>query len=244
MAREDVTAAALTGAYELKASLVAARAGDAVATWERWERAWVIGEEIGWDLNEPLAFGPSNVAIWSVALPVEMLDGAEAVRRAQQVNPVLGALVPAATIAPGRYSRERLSRHWIDVGRAYHYRADRGRALSSILEAERIAPQKTRINPAAREVSLTRSPPGFPCPCAWRPPDTHRRARAVVVRRPPPRPAARSATRLPARPAAAPPWRPPSHQPQPQQSPLFASRDLWPCPRFALGPTAMDPQCR
>ena len=129
MAREDVTAAALTGAYELKASLVAARAGDAVATWERWERAWVIGEEIGWDLNEPLAFGPSNVAIWSVALPVEMLDGAEAVRRAQQVNPVLGALVPAATIAPGRYSRERLSRHWIDVGRAYHYRADRGRAL-------------------------------------------------------------------------------------------------------------------
>ena len=43
-------------------------------------------------------------------------------------------------------------RHWIDVGRAYHYRADRDRALSSILEAERIAPHKTRINPAAREV--------------------------------------------------------------------------------------------
>jgi hypothetical protein len=35
IARADVTAAALTGAYELKASLVAARAGDAVATWER-----------------------------------------------------------------------------------------------------------------------------------------------------------------------------------------------------------------
>ena len=81
-----------------------------------------------------------------------MLDGAEAVRRARQVNPVLGSLVPAATIAPGRYSRERLSRHWIDVGRGYHYRADRDRALSSILEAERIAPHKTRINPAAREV--------------------------------------------------------------------------------------------
>jgi hypothetical protein len=47
LAREDVTAAALTGAYELKASLVAAWAGDAVATWERWERARVIGEENG-----------------------------------------------------------------------------------------------------------------------------------------------------------------------------------------------------
>jgi len=149
---EDATAAALTGAYELKAALVAARAGDAAAMWERWERAHAIGEQIGQDRNEPLAFGPSNVAIWSVALPVEMLDGAAAVTRARLVNPVLSALVPAATIARGRYSRERLSRHWIDVGRAYHYRADRDRALSSILEAERIAPQKTRINPAAREV--------------------------------------------------------------------------------------------
>ena len=55
-----MTAAALTGAYELKASLVAARAGDAVATWERWARARMIGEEIGRDLNEPLAFGPSE----------------------------------------------------------------------------------------------------------------------------------------------------------------------------------------
>ncbi|HUY49062.1 MAG TPA: helix-turn-helix transcriptional regulator [Streptosporangiaceae bacterium] len=152
LAREDVTVAALTGAYELKAALVAARAGDEAAMWQRWERAYAVGEELGRDLNEPLAFGPSNVAIWSVALPVEMLDGAEAVARARQVNPVLGALVPAATIAKGRYSRERLSRHWIDVGRAYHYRADRDHALSSILQAERIAPHKTRINPAAREV--------------------------------------------------------------------------------------------
>ncbi len=150
--RENVTAAALTGAYELKAALIAARAGDTVATWERWERARTVAEEIGRDLNEPLAFGPSNVAIWSVALPVEMLNGAEAVNRARLVNPSLGALIPAATIGPGRYSRERLSRHWIDVGRAYHYRADRDRALAAILQAERIAPQKTRINPAAREV--------------------------------------------------------------------------------------------
>lgn len=152
LAREDATAAALTGAYELKAALTAARAGDAPAMRERWERAQAIGEQIGRDLNEPLAFGPSNVAIWSVALPVEMLDGAAAVRRAVITGPALDALIPAATIAKGRYSRERLSRHWIDVGRAYHYRADGDRALDSILKAERIAPQKTRINPAAREV--------------------------------------------------------------------------------------------
>ena len=152
LAQRDQRVAALTGAYELNAALVAARAGDAAAMWERWERAHAIGEQIGHDLNEPLAFGPSNVAIWSVALPVEMLDGAAAVARAKQVNPTLDALIPAATIARGRYSRERLSRHWIDVGRAYHYRADPDRALDAILKAERIAPQKTRINPSAREV--------------------------------------------------------------------------------------------
>jgi hypothetical protein len=152
LARQDEPAAALTGAYELKAALVAARAGDRPAMWARWQRAHAVGEQIGHDLNEPLAFGPSNVAIWSVALPVEMLDGAAAVARAKQVNPTLGALIPAATIARGRYSRERLSRHWIDVGRAHHYRADPDRALEAILKAERIAPQKTRINPSAREV--------------------------------------------------------------------------------------------
>ena len=119
--------------------------------WERWGRARVIGEEIGRDLNEPLALARQRGYLVGRAAGRDV-DGAEAVRRALQVNRVLGSLIPAATIAPGRYSRERLSRHWIDVGRAYHYRADRDRALSSILEAERIAPHKTRINPAAREV--------------------------------------------------------------------------------------------
>jgi transcriptional regulator with XRE-family HTH domain len=152
LARERADAMALVGAYELKAALVAARASDATAMWERWRRADTIGTEIGSDREEPLAFGPSNVAIWSVALPVEMLDASAAVKRAEIVNPVLGVLVPAPAVGKGRYSAERLSRHWIDVGRAYYYRADRDRALTSILKAERIAPQKTRINPAAREV--------------------------------------------------------------------------------------------
>jgi transcriptional regulator with XRE-family HTH domain len=152
LAPERTEAAALVGAYELKAALVAARAGDATAMWERWDRADTIGAQLGRDHDDPLAFGPSNVAIWSVALPVEMLDAGAAVKRAELVNPVLGTLAPAASIAKGRYSAERLSRHWIDVGRAYHHRADRDRALTAILKAEQIAPHKTRINPAAREV--------------------------------------------------------------------------------------------
>ena len=176
-ARENRTAAALTGAYELKAALTAARAGDTATTWARWERARTVADEIGRDLNEPLEFGPSNVAIWSVALPVEMLHGAEAVNRAGQVNPFLGTLIPAATIGPGRYSRERLSRHWIDVGRAYYYRADRDRALTAhpASGADRAAedqdqpgrPGKSSATcsaPAARTTSSN-------WPCAWASPE-------------------------------------------------------------------------
>jgi transcriptional regulator with XRE-family HTH domain len=152
LAKERIEAAALSGAYELKAALVHARAGEAAPMWERWQRAENIGQQIGHDRNDPLAFGPSNVAIYSVALPVEMLDAASAVKHAETVNPTLAKLTPAASAAKGRYSAERLSRHWIDVGRAYHYRAERDWALTAILKAEQIAPQKTRINPAAREV--------------------------------------------------------------------------------------------
>ena len=152
LATESIEAAALAGAYELKAALICARAGDTAAMWERWQRAEERASTVGHDLNVPLAFGPSNTAIWSVALPVEALDAASAVARAQKVNPSLGKLTPAASISKGRYSAERLSRHWIDVARAYYYRADRDQALVSLLRAERIAPQKTRINPAAREI--------------------------------------------------------------------------------------------
>jgi len=152
LAHLRMDAAALIGMYELKAALVSARAGDAAGLWERWQRAADIAAEIGRDCEEPLAFGPSNVAIWSVALPVEMLDAAAAVKRAETVNSALDELRPAGSISKGQYSRERLARHWVDVARAYHYRADYDRALTAILKAERLAALRTRIEPSAREV--------------------------------------------------------------------------------------------
>jgi len=79
------------------------------AMWERWERAHAIGEQIGQDRNEPLAFGPSNVAIWSVALPVEMLDGAAAVTAP-------GWSTPSST----RWSRPRRSRRDATRGSGCH----------------------------------------------------------------------------------------------------------------------------
>lgn len=152
LATEQVEAAALAGMYELLAALIAARSGDPVTLWQRWQRAYDIGQEVGTDRGEPLQFGPSNVAIWSVSLPVEMLDGAAAVKRAEQASPTLAKLTPTAVIAKGQYSAQRLGMYWVDVGRAYLYRADQDRALKAVLKAEQIAPQPTRNSPPAREV--------------------------------------------------------------------------------------------
>jgi hypothetical protein len=98
----------------------------------RWKRA---------DRNDPLQFGPSNVAIWSVSLPVEMLDGSTAVKRAERASPALAKLTPAAVISKDHYSAQRLGMYWVDVGRAYLYRADQDRALKAVLKAEQIAPE-------------------------------------------------------------------------------------------------------
>jgi transcriptional regulator with XRE-family HTH domain len=149
---EHVEAAALTGMFELQAALIAARGGDSDMLWERWQRAHDIGQQVGADRGEPLQFGPSNVAIWSVSLPVEMLDGATAVKRAEQVGPALGKLTPAAVVTKGQFTAQRLGSYRVDVGRAYLYRADRDRALKAILKAEQIAPQPTRNSAPAREL--------------------------------------------------------------------------------------------
>jgi transcriptional regulator with XRE-family HTH domain len=149
---EDVEAAALTGMYELLAALIAARGSDRATLWERWQRAYDIGQQVGADRSDPLQFGPSNVAIWSVSLPVEMLDGSSAVKRAEQASPALAKLTPTAVITKDHYSAQRLGMYWVDVGRAYLYRADQDRALKAVLKAEQIAPQPTRNSPPAREV--------------------------------------------------------------------------------------------
>ncbi len=90
------------------------------------------------------------------------------------------ALIPAGTIALGRYSRERLSRHWIDVRRAYHYRADPDRALDAILKAERIA-----VPPVVTKCLSAR--PGQPRPLdrgAGSPPQASARSRGSCPHHP------------------------------------------------------------
>jgi transcriptional regulator with XRE-family HTH domain len=83
-----------------------------------------------------------NAAIHWCAAPVENYDGAEAVRRSQQVT----------IVDPGR--PERVAHHHIDLGRAWLLHGDREQALANLNAARRIAPFHTRNHPGVRETVL------------------------------------------------------------------------------------------
>lgn len=130
----------LCGAFHLKAALNSARATDSRGAEQHWMKAKTAAEELGEDRNDyQLQFGPTNVAIWGVSLPVEMGKGRLAVERAGGVQ------------LPTQYSPERRSHHFIDVGRAYFYNGQRDLALGAFLKAERFAPQSTRMHAGVRE---------------------------------------------------------------------------------------------
>ncbi|MDO0927287.1 helix-turn-helix transcriptional regulator [Streptomyces sp. TG1A-8] len=133
-------AVSLRGAFHLKAALNSARSADPQAAERHWAKAKEAADELGEDRNDfQLQFGPTNAAIWGVSLPVELGKGRVAVDRADRVR------------LPARFSPERRSHHYIDVGRAYFYNGQREAALGAFLKAERIAPQATRTHAGVRE---------------------------------------------------------------------------------------------
>jgi tetratricopeptide (TPR) repeat protein len=130
----------LCGAFLLKASLNSARSADNRGAEQHLAKAKTAAEELGGDRNDyQLQFGPTNVAIWGVSLPVEMGKGRVAVDRAEGVR------------LPAQFSPERHSHHFIDVGRAHFYNGQREAAIGAFLKAERLAPQATRMHAGVRE---------------------------------------------------------------------------------------------
>jgi transcriptional regulator with XRE-family HTH domain len=130
----------LRGAFHLKASLNLARATDTKAAVRHLGHAKAAADELGVDRNDwQMQFGPTNVALWSVSLPVEMGRGRDAVARAEKVR------------LPDGYAPERHSHFHIDRGRAYFYNGQRDEALRAFLDAERLAPQATRMHAGVRE---------------------------------------------------------------------------------------------
>jgi len=88
---------------------------------ERWEQSRTVAEEIGWDLTNRWRW-PKQRRHLVGRLARRNAQGRRGGRPDPAGQSLLGALTPAANIGPGRYSQEWLSRHWIDVDRAYHYR--------------------------------------------------------------------------------------------------------------------------
>jgi transcriptional regulator with XRE-family HTH domain len=133
-------ALSLKGAFHLKAALNSARSTDAKAAGRHLAEAEKAAEGLGTDRNDfQLQFGPTNVAVWRVSLPVEMGRGKDAVAQAEKVR------------LPKEYAPERRSHHDIDVGRAHFYNGQRDEAVAAFLKAERLAPQATRMHAAVRE---------------------------------------------------------------------------------------------
>ncbi|KRV48772.1 XRE family transcriptional regulator [Wenjunlia vitaminophila] len=130
----------LEGAFHLKAALNHARATDQRAADRHLKLAEEVAGELGEDRNDyQLQFGPTNVAIWSVTLPVEMGRGRDAVRQAERVR------------VPEQYAPERRTQYLIDVGRAHFYNGQPDDAYRAFMEAERLAPQQTRMHAGVKE---------------------------------------------------------------------------------------------
>lgn len=128
------------GSLHLQGAMVEARAGHPDNTRTHLTEAADAAGLLQVDTDHfQLAFGPSNTAIYRVATAVELGDGTRAVTEAATIR--LPSSVPA----------ERSAHHYLDLSRAWLWHGNREQALRSLLKAERLAPQQTRIHPMARE---------------------------------------------------------------------------------------------
>jgi transcriptional regulator with XRE-family HTH domain len=130
----------VSGTIHLRSAILAARAGRRGAAWESVRQAAEVAACIGHDTRDyGLLFGPANVAIHQVAVAIELGDADEAVRRARELA------------LPDDLPRERSSHHFIDLSRAWIWQGRYDRALACVARAERLAPQRTRYHPMARQ---------------------------------------------------------------------------------------------
>lgn len=129
------------GGLHLQSGLAAARSGHRDLADTHLAEAVKTAARIGHDRDPVLVFGPTNVGIWSVALAVELMDGTEALARANSL------IIPTGT------PRSRSGHHYIDLARAWllHGPTHRIQALDALQTAKTIAPSLTRYHPMVHE---------------------------------------------------------------------------------------------
>jgi transcriptional regulator with XRE-family HTH domain len=121
----------------LRGAVLAARAGDRERSDDYVTEARQLTERYSPPANPyyNVDASPLNVAVHWCATPVEGLDGAEAVRRGEQVR----------VVDPQR--PERVGHHHIDQARAWLLYGNRDRALAHLRQARRVAAQRIRYHP-------------------------------------------------------------------------------------------------
>jgi len=131
----------LYGALHLVLAVAAARDNKRKEAREHLDTASQIADQLGQDRDDyGTEFGPTNVAIHAVSIAVELGDAGQAIELGHQVN--------AASLSP-----ERQARYLLDLAQAHAMRRQIGEALHALQEAERIAPEETRVHYVGRAVT-------------------------------------------------------------------------------------------
>lgn len=133
-------AMSMWGALTLQRAVVAAHLGDATAAYTYLDRARPAAERVGPGRNDfKTEFGPANVALYEIAVAVELGDAGRALRAASAVD--VSGLSP-----------ERRARMLIDVARAHAQRRQVNESVAALLEAEKITPEQVRTHVLVRQV--------------------------------------------------------------------------------------------
>lgn len=152
--RDNVTAGAqMTGLLHLMAAHLYARSADASAATTHLAEAAHLAGNVGEGNAFHQHFGPTNVAVWKVAIGAELGQGPEIAEEATRscIDPALLG------------SRDRTSAWHFDLARSYGM-GDGARdpeATRHLDRADRLAPQRIRNDPIARDLvlDLTRRAP-------------------------------------------------------------------------------------
>lgn len=139
-AGESREALAVAGQLHLGGSVIAARAKDATGAGRHIAEARRIATRIG-DASDVhwLSFGPTNVALHKMSAAVEMGQYDAALTQARKIK------------LPTGLATSRRAHFLIDQARTEMETGHTDGALTSLLEARRLAPEQTRYHPAARE---------------------------------------------------------------------------------------------
>jgi hypothetical protein len=130
----------LWGALTLQRAVIASRVNDPDTAYGHLERARQIAGRLGEGRNDyNTEFGPANVALYEIAVAVELGDAGRALRTATTVN-------------TSGLSAERQARMLIDVARAYAQRRQVGDAVAALRQAEDITPEQVLTHDLVRQL--------------------------------------------------------------------------------------------